>query len=303
MTLIIALGNSEQVIQISDRRLSSNGRLVDDESGKAGQLTCRNGRFAFGATGLARYGGFSTREWLLDALLEAGSPDYEMAGILGRLTERATSEFAQNRVLRSAPSAAKRLSVMFSGYLYHRDPPLAAFAILTNFQDFESGLDQPEAWDEFRLIRWSEKRPFDGEPTLVQRVGNWQAMTGDDEMVLRGLLEARKPARAIIGKAVEVMAEIADRPAANGTIGKQLTTICIPRNLEDPIESSYFTSINRSVIVGADGAWLMADDKRLVWKDPQLEIGGKVVAVPKVGRNQPCPCGSGRKYKHCHGKH
>jgi preprotein translocase subunit SecA len=24
-------------------------------------------------------------------------------------------------------------------------------------------------------------------------------------------------------------------------------------------------------------------------------------AVPKVGRNDPCPCGSGKKYKHCHG--
>jgi uncharacterized protein len=23
---------------------------------------------------------------------------------------------------------------------------------------------------------------------------------------------------------------------------------------------------------------------------------------PKVGRNDPCPCGSGRKYKHCHGR-
>ncbi|HET8902594.1 MAG TPA: SEC-C metal-binding domain-containing protein, partial [Saccharospirillum sp.] len=23
---------------------------------------------------------------------------------------------------------------------------------------------------------------------------------------------------------------------------------------------------------------------------------------PKVGRNEPCPCGSGKKYKHCHGK-
>jgi preprotein translocase subunit SecA len=22
---------------------------------------------------------------------------------------------------------------------------------------------------------------------------------------------------------------------------------------------------------------------------------------PKVGRNDPCPCGSGKKYKHCHG--
>jgi preprotein translocase subunit SecA len=25
-------------------------------------------------------------------------------------------------------------------------------------------------------------------------------------------------------------------------------------------------------------------------------------AVPKVGRNDPCPCGSGKKYKQCHGK-
>jgi preprotein translocase subunit SecA len=23
----------------------------------------------------------------------------------------------------------------------------------------------------------------------------------------------------------------------------------------------------------------------------------------KVGRNEPCPCGSGKKYKHCHGKY
>ncbi|MFP5397120.1 MAG: preprotein translocase subunit SecA [Gammaproteobacteria bacterium] len=27
-----------------------------------------------------------------------------------------------------------------------------------------------------------------------------------------------------------------------------------------------------------------------------------VAAVPKVGRNDPCPCGSGKKYKHCHGR-
>jgi preprotein translocase subunit SecA len=25
-------------------------------------------------------------------------------------------------------------------------------------------------------------------------------------------------------------------------------------------------------------------------------------AMPRVGRNEPCPCGSGKKYKHCHGK-
>ena len=27
-----------------------------------------------------------------------------------------------------------------------------------------------------------------------------------------------------------------------------------------------------------------------------------VVADPKINRNEPCPCGSGKKYKSCHGK-
>ena len=35
---------------------------------------------------------------------------------------------------------------------------------------------------------------------------------------------------------------------------------------------------------------------------PQQEKQTPVVADPKVGRNDPCPCGSGKKYKQCHGK-
>lgn len=41
---------------------------------------------------------------------------------------------------------------------------------------------------------------------------------------------------------------------------------------------------------------------------PGLATGGKprkpepVVVTDKVGRNDPCPCGSGKKYKHCHGQ-
>lgn len=30
-------------------------------------------------------------------------------------------------------------------------------------------------------------------------------------------------------------------------------------------------------------------------------IGAAVGNVPVVGRNDPCPCGSGKKYKKCHG--
>ncbi len=27
-----------------------------------------------------------------------------------------------------------------------------------------------------------------------------------------------------------------------------------------------------------------------------------IIAEKKVGRNEPCPCGSGKKFKQCHGK-
>jgi preprotein translocase subunit SecA len=32
------------------------------------------------------------------------------------------------------------------------------------------------------------------------------------------------------------------------------------------------------------------------------ERQGTIVATDKVGRNEPCPCGSGKKYKKCHGE-
>jgi len=37
--------------------------------------------------------------------------------------------------------------------------------------------------------------------------------------------------------------------------------------------------------------------------DPSENVKQEPIKVgPKVGRNDPCPCGSGKKYKHCHGK-
>jgi uncharacterized protein len=49
-----------------------------------------------------------------------------------------------------------------------------------------------------------------------------------------------------------------------------------------------------------DNALLAAQDLRLFW----LDHGPRPVArrvQPRPGRNDPCPCGSGRKFKKCHG--
>ncbi|MDH5539087.1 MAG: SEC-C metal-binding domain-containing protein, partial [Rhizobacter sp.] len=32
------------------------------------------------------------------------------------------------------------------------------------------------------------------------------------------------------------------------------------------------------------------------------DVAMQVAQMPKVGRNEPCPCGSGKKFKHCHGR-
>lgn len=49
-------------------------------------------------------------------------------------------------------------------------------------------------------------------------------------------------------------------------------------------------------------------DAALSGEDPGLDEGqagrlpGQVDDIPRVGRNDPCPCGSGKKYKQCHGR-
>lgn len=42
------------------------------------------------------------------------------------------------------------------------------------------------------------------------------------------------------------------------------------------------------------------EQKKELYKEQKKS--GTVVKGPKIGRNDPCPCGSGKKYKFCHGK-
>jgi SEC-C motif-containing protein len=50
----------------------------------------------------------------------------------------------------------------------------------------------------------------------------------------------------------------------------------------------------KAEFIRSDGAWIYT---RAVRTGP-----APIKASPKVGRNDPCPCGSGKKYKHCCGK-
>jgi hypothetical protein len=70
MTLIVIVGSPVATVLVSDRRLTNNRRLVDDESNKAIVVLPADARLAASITGIARAGSFMTNGWLLEALHE-----------------------------------------------------------------------------------------------------------------------------------------------------------------------------------------------------------------------------------------
>jgi preprotein translocase subunit SecA len=46
----------------------------------------------------------------------------------------------------------------------------------------------------------------------------------------------------------------------------------------------------------------VSDEANLLKSAAKIQPKLPIRNVEKVGRNDPCPCGSGKKYKHCHGK-
>ena len=88
--------------------------------------------------------------------------------------------------------------------------------------------------------------------------------------------------------------------------------------IEDSVIDNIFRILKRPVVrVGVQsvfnptqtahdevGQFAMAERQRAAAQAPQGEVKVKQIRLdgPKVGRNDPCPCGSGRKYKKCCGK-
>lgn len=298
MTFVLALANDDYVVQVSDRRLSVNGLLKDDESNKAGFLVCNDARLVFAFSGIAEYGQFKTRRWILETLSEVAAPDHIAREILERFTAKATDFFRTSQLLRGVFQDHKRLSIMFTGF--NNDGRILN-CIVTNFQDPESGVDLPSAVDTFSLYPKISKYPSGSKVSFVQRIGAWQAMTAGDERVLREFLLDGKPREAVMNKAVEIVGQMADRPAAGGVIGKQINSVCLTTASFWPI-SGYHTGTSTDSIYLVDQVDLRKLSPQLAISDLRLQVPGEVVSVPIVGRNRPCPCRSGKKYKYCHGQ-
>jgi hypothetical protein len=304
MTLILAAVNQRQAVIVSDRRLSFDGVVHEEESNKAGTIDFRDAQFAFAFTGLAGYGTFRTRPWLLTALMEASKPDGLAGHTWPRLAKLASEQFSK------FPERFRALSIVFAGYRYDEDPPRAAVVLVSNSENIDGSVSTTPA-ESFETSWVREKRPTDEPLALVMALGRERAVEPGEITMLATLLIADKPARAIVGKAVDVIRTAADRAVARQYIGKQCTSIVLPRSVAEAVESEYHSEVKASAVHGVSYVQARGGASGIYAVDlPSFEIRREdspaSVTGPKIGRNAPCWCGSvhpdGRrkKYKHCH---
>jgi hypothetical protein len=71
----------------------------------------------------------------------------------------------------------------------------------------------------------------------------------------------------------------------------------IKRHTRDPLDH-----FSRESIESLDDHSWKPEDEDFAWlgeDDPESEMDDEIIKREKIGRNEPCPCGSGKKYKKC----
>jgi hypothetical protein len=297
-------------MQFSDRRLSNSGAVVTDQSNKATVLSLANGRFAVGFTGLARVGSFEFQSWLVDMLYKSAPPEYGVMETAERLLEELDFLFKNRRQINRLASFQKRLTVMLSGYLYVSGKAYIGTIWLTNFQDFVQGIDHPEAADTFSIAHELEPEDSPLAFSYIQRVGAWDAMTDEDERILRNVLESSPSERTLLDAGINIVRRIAKHPRSGNSVGKNVAAVVIPKDPNRGVSTLIRLGGGRDDVLFVDTVQAMGTPTGLPnlisVKDIKLEVSNPVAGKPAfqavLGPNDPCSCKSGQRFKHCCGR-
>ena len=154
-------------------------------------------------------------------------------------------------------------------------------------------LDDPRAYVPL-LLDWSP----DGEiARSLAEAGSTEPLPLAGELWARGFLHAVSLAR----EDWETLPE-GDEEGAE-LVEEALDTIAALVPDDDEAGGGEASADERDELIGE--ALVAAYDLREYWRDVQFEqvrVKEPIRREPKIGRNDPCPCGSGRKFKQCHGR-
>jgi hypothetical protein len=231
---------------------------------------------------------------MLEAIADAAPPDHQIDGLINRFVDVATQKWLN---LPGRPED-KSAEFMFAGFRYAPPDRFRPYlAVVTNFAD-EGGT---RALDAFRV-----DLP-DVRPGYVMFAGAHGVIPADVEHALVENMKPETHPNAVLAKTLHLVRSAAQSTAAGGAIGQQCTSIVLPADLNQRAQSAYHTAQASRRALGTSfvearggefGVWMTLDPE--IWATDD-EGNPVVVAMPPVGRRQPCPCGSGKRYKNCCG--
>lgn len=117
--------NDRYAVQLSDRGLTSNGKLVDYEANKAIAVYALDARFSIAFTGLARASAFATRDWLMEAVKDTARIYSTATHLVGQLAAIAAKTFIETLAVQAVGEPSRRPDIVFAGFGYLVDPPIA----------------------------------------------------------------------------------------------------------------------------------------------------------------------------------
>src|SRR5690606_7133247 len=118
---------------------------------------------------------------------------------------------------------------------------------------------------------------------------------------LRGYAQ-KDPKQEYKREAFELFSGMLER-VRNDTVRVLMTVqIQAPEQVDDAESDSVQSHVTNMQFHHSDYDEALANAE--INEEGDVSAGGITVKnmVGRIGRNDPCPCGSGKKYKHCHGK-
>jgi preprotein translocase subunit SecA len=146
-----------------------------------------------------------------------------------------------------------------------------------------------------------------GEAAVFYATLVWSMFDRANEGTLPRLTQANlNDADKIVTEALGQIAGLTDKPvhervapplvAAQPHIYAKLAEL-----IAEDVKEAAMAAETADVIIKPTEVVVEAFDAALTGRRPG-ERQGTFVSTAKVGRNEPCPCGSGKKYKKCHGE-
>jgi hypothetical protein len=145
-----------------------------------------------------------------------------------------------------------------------------------------------------------------GEAAVFYATLMWAMFERGRDATLARLTQANlTEAEKIVTEDLAAVEGLADKPAYERTApaveARQPHIYAKLRELlAEDVKENAMTAETCAAIIKPTQVVVEAFDAALAGRRPG-EAQGPVLAQPKVGRNEPCPCGSGKKYKKCHG--